>query len=252
MTRVKDLIAYIDEIAPFCYQEEWDNSGFLIGEPDKVVKKIGFCLDLSAQALESAKAECVDLIITHHPVIFRAQKSFTAGNIAYEAAAAGISVISAHTCYDAADGGVNDVLCGLLGLENVKEAEHGSVKSILRCGETKITSAVSLAEKTAQVLNTTVRLSDAGRQIHNVAVCGGAGGDLWKYALSGGADAYITGEASHHEILDACAAGLTMIIAGHYETENPAVFELKKRVTQRFNDVETAMLKYKNPVEYIR
>ena len=71
------------------------------------------------------------------------------------------------------------------------------------------------------------------------------------YALSFGADVYVTGEASHHEILDSAAAGLSMIIAGHYETENPAVAELKKRVEKRFESVDTVILKQNNPVEFI-
>lgn len=251
MISVNDLIGYIDEIAPFRYQEEWDNSGFLIGNPEAPVKKIGFCLDLCQQTLKEAENENVDLIITHHPVIFRALKQLKSGNIAYDAAAAGISVISAHTCYDAADGGVNDVLCDILKLKNISCVEHDNPKSILRYGETETTILSALAKKTAEVLNTTVRVSLPEKEVEKVVVCGGSGGDLWEYALSSGADVYITGEASHHDILDSTAAGLAMIIAGHFETENPAVEALKKRVEARFPEIETVMLKQKNPVEFI-
>ena len=85
MVTVKEISDFINSFAPYSTQCEWDNCGILIGDKDKGVKKIGYVLDLTSEALKDATEKGVDLIITHHPVIFRAQKSFLKGDIAYEA-----------------------------------------------------------------------------------------------------------------------------------------------------------------------
>ena len=90
MIKVKDIYDFIGEISPYDYQCEWDNCGLLVGDMDKEVRKIGVCLDGTMATLKSAIENSVDLIITHHPVIFAPQKRFTKGNIAFEAALAGI------------------------------------------------------------------------------------------------------------------------------------------------------------------
>ena len=109
MVTVKDVSDYINTFAPYETQCEWDNCGLLIGDRDKEVNKIGFALDLTEETLDAAVKNNADLIITHHPVIFKAQKTYLKGNIAFDTALKGISVISAHTCYDCADGGVNEM-----------------------------------------------------------------------------------------------------------------------------------------------
>ncbi|MBR6568149.1 MAG: Nif3-like dinuclear metal center hexameric protein [Clostridia bacterium] len=252
MVTVKDISDYIDSFAPYSTQCEWDNCGILVGDEGKTVNKVGFVLDLTAESLKDAEDKNVDLIITHHPVIFKAQKSFLKGNSAFDAAVKGISVLSAHTCFDCAEGGVNDVLCDCLGIKSFEgvPSEECAVP-MARIGELLLPSASELAKLVAEKLGTVCRVTDSGKEIKKVAVCGGAGGDFLKDAVNMGADAYVTGDMSHHEFLLAEELGLTVIAAGHFETENPAVSELKNKVCSRFTEIDGVILKQTNPVKYI-
>ncbi|NLX92893.1 MAG: hypothetical protein GXZ02_03345 [Clostridiales bacterium] len=120
MVKIKEVYDFIDSFAPFSTQADFDNSGFLVGDINRYIRHVGVVLDVTQQTLAAARHLGVDLIITHHPVIFDATRSFTAGNMAFELAAAGIAAISAHTSLDCAAGGVNDVLAGLLEIEKTE------------------------------------------------------------------------------------------------------------------------------------
>lgn len=252
MVTVKNISDYIDSFAPYSTQCEWDNCGVLVGDADKEAKRAGFVLDLTAESLDDAVNKSVDLIITHHPVIFRAQKSFLKGNLAFEAASKGISVLSAHTCFDCAAGGVNDVLCEILGIKNpIGIPTEECTAPMLRIGEADELSSADFAKLVAERLGTVCRVVDSGKTVKKVAVCGGAGGDFISDAAKAGADAYVTGDMSHHELLSACESGMTVIAAGHFETENPAVSALKDRICDNFSEIEGFILRQSNPVEYI-
>lgn len=251
MITVNDIYTFLDKIAPFETKCSWDNCGILIGDGNMQVKKIGFTLDLTIETLNRATEENVDLIITHHPVIFRPQNNFLKGNIAYETAIRGISVISSHTCYDCADGGVSDILAKMIGLTNIETVETKEKPSCLRIGDIKEITDEDLAKTVSDKLNTTVRLAGGRKIIKKVAVCGGSGGDFISCALKAGADAYVTGDLSHHHFLTAKDAGLTIIGAGHFETENISVTPLMNRVSENFHDMICVYLEQENPVKFI-
>ena len=255
MVKVKDISDYIDSLAPYATKCEWDNCGILVGDENKPVRCIGVALDLTEETLEAAVANNVNMIVTHHPIIFRAQKAFLKGNMAYELATRGISAVSAHTCFDCASGGVNDVLCDILGLINVQgvpSAECGV--PMARIGSLNFDDLISpeqLAEIVAEKLGTTVRVVEGNRKISRVAVCGGAGMSFVADAVKMGADAYVTGDVSYHEALDAKTMGITVISAGHFETENPSMAYLKKYLEEKFPNVEIVLLKQNSPFKFI-
>lgn len=252
MVTVKEISDFIDSFAPYDTKCEWDNCGILVGDTEKEVKKIGFSLDLTKETFRDACEKGVDMIITHHPVIFKAQKSFLRGNMAFEAASNGITILSAHTCFDCAEGGINDVLCDVLGIKNpigVPSAEC-SVPMVRMGGVEKQTS-LEFAELVSKKLSTVCRVVDGNNEIRKVAVCGGAGADFIDDAIKMGADAYVTGDMSHHEFLDSADKGITVIAAGHFETENPAMTVLMKKVSYKFSEIETVILKQSNPVKFI-
>lgn len=252
MTKISDISAYINKIAPYNTKCEWDNCGLLVGDNQKEVEKIGFFLDLTSQTLASAIENGVDLIITHHPIIFKAQKNFLSGNMAYELAKNGLSAISAHTCYDVADEGVNDVLAAVLELKNVEPIESDDcVKPMLRVGEIDEMSSIDFAKLVAKKLGTTVRFVDSNKPVSKVAVCGGAGMSFMHDVINFGVDAFVTGDISHHEMLDAKDLGLNVVAAGHFETENPAMPFLKEKLAKEFANIETVILKQDNPVKFI-
>lgn len=246
---VNDIYNYIDSIAPFCRQCEWDNSGLIIGENGKAVKKIAVVLDITAEAVLKAAEMKAELIVSHHPVIFRAVKKFTNSDPAFLLAKHGIAAICAHTSLDIAKGGVNDALASELGFDNTAPMADEGETSMIRIADIPETSGENLAKLCVEKLATGVRISDSCKTIKKVALCGGAGGDFIGDVASAGCDAYITGDISHHEFLDAKALGLTLIAAGHFETENPVVAVLAEKLKENF-DAEVEIIPQNSPVNY--
>lgn len=244
MAKVKDFYGYLNSIAPFETQEDWDNSGMLVGDMDAEVKKVAVVLDITHEEIKKAKAIGADLIISHHPVIFNPIKSVTRGNVPYELVASSINALCCHTPLDIADGGTNDSLAKLLGIEVTRTEDP-----ILRLGTVEPTTAKNLAGKIAKTLNTKVRYADAGRKIEKIAICTGAGCSLIEAA--GEIDAFITGDASHHNFLDCIQVGITLIAAGHYETEIVVVPVLVKKLQAQFPDIEIIDIKQENPIKFI-
>lgn len=244
MAKVKDFYGYLNSIAPFETQEDWDNSGMLVGDMNAEVKKAAVVLDITHEEIKKAKAIGADLIISHHPVIFNPIKSVTKGSVPYELVASSINALCCHTPLDIADGGTNDSLAELLGI-NVTRADD----PILRLGTVEPTTAQELAGKIANTLNTKVRYADAGKTIKRIAICTGAGCSLIEAA--GEIDAFITGDASHHNFLDCVQAGITLIAAGHYETESIVVPVLVKKLQAQFPDIEIIDIKQENPIKFI-
>lgn len=236
--RVRDIYGFIDKNAPFSTAAEWDNSGLLVGDFSNEVKKVMVCLDVTTDAIEFAKNNGADLLISHHPVIFKPMASFVNGNIAYEAAINGISIICAHTNLDKSVGGVNDTLCDALGLDYVKQP-FDIVEGFLNTAElTEPMSAEVLARLVAEKLGTTVDFCDADSLISKVAVCSGSGADFISDAKALGCDGFITGEASYHKFLDAKASGISLFAAGHFETEVIIVKKLVQMLRNEFCDID--------------
>lgn len=254
MTTIKEIYEYINSLAPFQTQEEWDNSGLLVGDMDKKIDSLAVILDITPSAIATAKKLGIELIVSHHPVIFKPQKNFRKGNVAYELAVNGISAICAHTCLDKAEGGVNDVLASRLGLEDITAVSIADDEiPMLRMGlypEEGITPH-EFAEIVREKLECTAVRYVAGKQpVKNVVVCGGAGCSLMEEAIQLSADAYVTGDASHHDFLNAAEAGITLIAAGHYHTEDIVIEPLAKKLAGEFKQIQIVRLMQKDPVLY--
>lgn len=234
MLTVKDVYDYINSFAPFCMQAKWDNSGMLVGDFAQQVRKIAVSLDITADAVEFAADAGADLIVSHHPVIFAAKKSVYSSDPVYLLAKNSMSAVCAHTSLDIANGGVNDALCEKLMLKGVPLAAEGE-EAMVRVAELdEALSAGDFAAFVSEKLSAAVQVSDSGRMIKKIALCAGAGADFMQAAADCGCDAYVTGEAKHHEYLQAKQAGITLITAGHYETENPVVDVIVRKLEEKF------------------
>ena len=234
---VADIIKIMEEIAPPAMAEDWDNVGLMLGRRCKAVKKLLLALDITGEVVQQAIAQKADMIITHHPLIFQGLKRVTDSEWQQELlltlAEKGIAVYSAHTNLDCVSSGVNDVLAKKLHLDNVDvlDSDNG-------LGRIGIVPACSLQEFAAMVKKVLradyVVVGDAGKQVHKVAVCGGAGSDLISLALLCGADTLVTGDIKYHEAQKAVFSGLNVIDAGHQPTELPVMDDLADRLSQRF------------------
>ena len=240
---VKYIEKILNEMAPLPLAEEWDNVGLLAGKTEKDVKVILCALDFSAEVLEQAKNCHADLVITHHPVIFRGITKFTDNDwrnaLLMEALRNDIAVYSAHTNLDKAAGGVNDVLAGLLELENVEGLSNreDTLEGIGRVGCLKEPlDLFAFAEKLKRILKVErVNVVSAGRPVRKVAVCGGSGMDFLDSAVEAGADTYVTGDIKYHDAQDAFGRHINLIDATHQATELPMMNELADRLALRFS-----------------
>ena len=247
MITVKDIYDLIDGAAPYSTQFEWDNSGLAVGAWDDEVRRVLLSLDCTNNAVELAKDRGCDMILTHHPLLFRPARSVEKGTPLYAAVRNGISVLSAHTNLDMAEGGINDRLAQALSLENVRVLPMEG-KPMLRIGELKEAMRCDeFAEFVADRLFAHVGYTpyNVGK-IKTVAVCGGSGGEYAKDVRAAGADALVTGEAKHNQLYEAADCGLCLAEAGHYETEECFLDIRQRLLTGKFGD-DLSILLYRQP-----
>lgn len=229
MPAIKDVLQYVEQIAPPPLAEDWDNNGLLVKCGD-VADRILVALDITPAVVAEAQSRGCGLIVAHHPVIFDPLRRVEEGSPVYQLIQAGISAICTHTPLDAAEGGVNDMLAVALGLQDVK-----ALPPLGRIGRLAGPMAPEqFAQYCAKALGAPVQLADGQRPISVVALVGGAGKEFLPDAIAAGADCFVTGEAGHHVALDALAAGLSLVTAGHWATEHPVVPYLAGKLRERF------------------
>lgn len=242
---VGEIYSFLDSIAPFDTQESWDNSGLLVGDRSDTVRSIGTALEVTSEILKQARERQINLIVTHHPVIFHPAKAVLRGTVLWEAVQLGMNIICCHTPLDKAPGGVNDTLARVLGFEQIDADASG----FLRIGTFDGVTAQELAARTGERLGAvTVRCCGMDRRVYRAAVCSGAGASLMDDAKALGCDALITGDASHHDFLDAEEMGISLIAAGHYETEQIIAPILQEQLRSRFPALPVTVLAERNPV----
>jgi len=230
--KIQQFVEWLHALAPFDSAEGFDNVGLLMGDPDADVHSIVIGMDITDALADEAIAMGADLIITHHPFIFRGIKRIDyTGPLGRTLAILmqhGINVIAAHTNYDKAPGGVCDSLANALGLKAVESCDD-----YVRVGMLPAPlSPAAFAQHIQNALRVQPRCYyTQDKPIARVAVSGGAYGEGYEAALDAGADAYVVGEIGYHDAADAVARGLVIYDAGHFPTELPGVVNLYLRFT---------------------
>lgn len=241
--KVKGILEHLNSFAPFETCEKWDNCGLLIGNENDNIKGILVCVDVIESVIDEAVKSNKNLIIAHHPIIFGSINSVLSDFIIYKAVKAGISVIGFHTCYDNYSKGVSYILAKALGLKNIMQStEYRS----LFIGEKNYENVSLFVKDINTALDTDSLFIDTKKEIKKIAVCGGSGGDFLDAAILMGADAFVTGECKYHELLDALEKNLTVITAGHFETEFPAMADLASSLKKEFSEIDIA-ISYEKP-----
>ena len=237
MSKIKDIIAFVETFAPLSGAMEFDNVGLLIGSEDSEVTKVVVALDITDEVIDEAAQNGAGLIISHHPVIFDPLKSVEEDSVVYKLIKAGIAALCLHTNLDLSPiFGVNTCLADAVGVKNGAFVED----ECLYIGE--LDDEISnreFAEKVKRSLNCNgLRYTLGEKRVKRVAICSGSGGDLAPLAVENGADVLLTGEIKHHEILDANHLGIAVIDAGHFKTEDIVITPLCKKLGSEFTDVE--------------
>ena len=234
---VYDVLDFLDEKYDFSTSQPYDNVGHLVGSLYDKVKGILVCLDITDEVITKAIEEDANLIVSHHPVIFDPLKSVTDGDLVYRLVRNGISVISAHTNLDQADGGVNEHLAEIIGLKNIEKIAD-SDGFLYRIGEfEEAVTTEQLAKTVGEKLKTAVRYVGNHSYIKRVAVCSGSGGSMLSEIAGQAVDAYVTADIKHDVFLDAHRLGITLIDGGHFATEDIIVTPLAKILAEKFPEI---------------
>ena len=237
--KVSKLYELLEERIPRSFSCEWDNDGLMCCPcGDNEVHRILVALDVTGEVVEYAKQNGYDVILSHHPLIYRGLKAFDDnGYVSAKLLSlvyANISVMSFHTRLDAVEGGVNDELAKRLGLCDTEPIcfegiPLGRVGNLL-----EETDANTFAKTVKEALDAPfVLLADAGIKVKRVAVVGGNGGDLLGVAKCAGADTFVSGRLDYHSMTDAPdqkVKKMNLIEAGHFYTEDPVCSVLRKFV----------------------
>ncbi len=250
MTKVSDITNHIHSICPPSLCFDGDNVGLLVGSSDSVVSRVLVSLDVDEYVVKEAIEKKADLIVSHHPVMFRPIQKLTDSDPQTRAiklmAEHGISLISAHTNLDSVSGGLNDLLASTLGITNTTVIEprgeyNGSTYGFGRVGEVPDGTTLShmLSKCISSLSAPGVRyIGDGCRPVRTVAVNCGSGADVIDWCIENGVDLLVTGDVKYTLARMAYEAGLSVIDAGHYETEHIVIELLVSIIKDKFPHLE--------------
>ncbi|KAA6230042.1 Nif3-like dinuclear metal center hexameric protein [Campylobacter sp. LR264d] len=239
--KLSEIYNFLDNLSPFANQEEWDNSGLLLGNENDEIKTIYLSLDIDENLIE--KAEENSLFITHHPLIFKGLKNLA--NDKYpslfikEIIKKNISLIVMHTNYDLSHLNAYFVK-EILGYKNFTQDKFLIYIEVN-------TSFKTLCDDIKKSLNLEIlRTSFCGKQnIKTLAICTGSGGDLINLVK---ADCFLSGDFKYHMALEAISNKLNLIDLGHYESERYFAQSLKKYLQKL--PLKVIISVSKNPFQY--
>ena len=280
--KLKEIKSFLEGMAPLAVQESWDNSGLQIGCSDKDIHKVMVCLDLTEAVLDEAEAIGADLVISHHPLIFKGLKSISGSTYqercVRKAILSDIAVYSAHTSLDNILGGVNHKIASLLGLSSLRwldsgesaegcdekcggatEEKCGGADAVARASGSGLIGELKEPVAAAEFLHTVKTIFgvkalkhsplSSATTIRSVALCGGAGAFLLPQAVAKGADCFISGEFHYHDYFD---PGTLLIELGHYESEQFTQDLLKESLERAFPELEIVKTSVNtNPQEWL-
>lgn len=222
---VKELYGKFAERIPEALREPWDNDGLMCSaDTSAEVRKALVTLDVTEEIVDYAIQYGFDLIVSHHPLIFKPLASMTEENHisrkVIKLLCTGVSVFSFHTRADKVYGGVNDCLCDLLGMFDTEPFGEGLLGRIGNVGDDP--TLEDFAYKVKMVTGSDgVRYADGFNSIRRVAVVGGGGKSFIRDAIAEGADTFVSGDIGYNVMEEAPEMGINLIEAGHYFTEQP-------------------------------
>jgi len=237
---------------------EWDNVGLQIGTLQKNITGILLTLDITNEVLDEAIEKNINLIVVHHPVLFRSIKSIITdtyqGSMIEKILSHNVTVYVAHTNFDISNYGMNQILADMIGLQKQQVLDVTTdTEGLGRIGE--LETEVSLATFISQIkalfqLDGVRIIGELDKMISTVAIAGGSGSSLITKALHSNVDVFLTGDISYHQALDAKNDGLTIVDIGH-NIEKFALDGLKQFLVGQDIDVPITISKIDtNPFKF--
>jgi len=259
--QIKDITGYLESIAPTHLQESYDNAGLIVGNPTTEVTGVLTSLDCTETIIKEAKARGCNLVVAHHPIVFRGLKRFNGSNYVertvIKAIKEDVAIYAIHTNLDnVRHQGVNERIAQRLGLENLRLLAPKNEEETIGSGmlgelpaplsETAFLGHLKSAMDAAVVKHTPL----LGQDVKTVALCGGAGGFLLSQAKRAGAQVFVTADYKYHEFFDADGE-IVICDIGHYESEQFTTQLLAELLTKKFPTFAVLCTERNtNPVRY--
>jgi dinuclear metal center YbgI/SA1388 family protein len=250
---LSDIIDILDSLVPPLLAEEWDNCGLQLGDLYRPIKKIWVALDPTLQVVKAACDQKVDLLITHHPLIFKPLKSIEfhtpLGAVINLATRHDLAIFAAHTNLDSVPGGLNDILALRFGLKDLKPLapgpeieQSGAPENKAGIGRVGTFDTAMELKSLARSIKKKMKLKsikfagDPKLLVKKAAVCTGSGSSLLTEFFASGAQVYISGDMRYHDARDVEAANLGVIDIGHFSSESFVARNFAARLNARFED----------------
>ena len=261
--KLNDIINIIEDIAPVNLKEGFDNVGLMVGDREKNITKILLALDCTEEVIKEAKEMDAELILTHHPLLFRKPSTITTdtllGRKIINLIKNDINLYSAHTNWDSVKGGLNDTLVEILGFNEGIIMDKSPVDSEAGIGRVvELTKGMTVLEiinliKSSLGIKNLRYAGDLNEVIKKIAIVNGSGQDFFGDAKKLGADLIITGDTTYHFVSDYKEMGLNILDIEHFNSEWPVLIKVSEKVKERLDlDVEFIVSKEaKDPFEFI-
>lgn len=249
--KIREVTDALERFAPLPLQEEYDNSGLQVGTTESEVSGALLCLDVTLDVVREAAQSGCNLVISHHPLLFRPLRKLTddsIGSIVMEAVRNGITLYACHTNLDNAPLGVNMKIAQTIGLEDIKPLDACGVIGLLPSPVTEQQLLEMIAVKFG--VKCIRHNGELGRTIRSLALCGGAGAFLIEKAVEMKADAFMTGEIGYHRFFGYDGT-IKLIETGHFESEQYTVDLIHDILSDEFPSLRLLRTRVvTNPVNY--
>lgn len=255
--RIRDIITAIEEAAPLSLQEQWDNSGLIVGSDEARCSGVMLCLDVTPDVIAQAKERNCNLVISHHPLIFKGVKELNnqslQGCAIIAAIKSDIAVYGAHTSLDNAPApyGVSWFMAEMLGASALQAMTPSGTGVLARLPEPM--SAVAFAERCRDVFSAAgLRHSSLpDGPVERVVLGSGACGFLISDAIRAGAQAIVTSDVRYHDFLD-YGKEIFIVDLTHFDTEKCTKEIFKRIISQKFPNFAPILCACEvNPIEYL-
>ena len=260
---LQDIINIIESVAPLSYQEAWDNSGLQVGDRNAEVNRALLTVDVTESVVDEAISLGCDLIVSHHPLLFRGLKQLTGSTpqerCVEKAIRHGIAIYSAHTSMDSYLHGVSGRMAEKLGIANyrvlIPSAQDAEVGLGVIGDLAEAMDNEAFVAQVAQVFSmpgAALRWVEGGKmQVKKVALCGGAGAEFLEEAIAQGADAFVSADFKYHE-LQSADQRITVVDMDHWVSEHftREIFDelLAKHVSTCVASADKSPVKYYQPL----
>ena len=238
----KDIIAWLEKLAPPDTAEPWDHVGLMVGSVESQLNGVVFALDCTTDAIAKCVETGANLLVTHHPLIYPSisciNKDTPSGKMICDLIEKQITVYSAHTNLDRAEGGVNDALCEAIGLDTFTPFAENTIERFGTWREVRsFFSSVQRIQTTLDApgffMNT-----DKDQEIKTVLVCAGAfDEEIIPLFLDKKPDLIVSGEIKHHLMLELSGHQIAAVAMGHEPTERVILPKLKQALQAEFSDI---------------